>query len=293
MKGIVLAGGFGTHLYPMTFSGSKHLLPVYDKPMVYYALSTLMRADIRDILFITNPQDLPSYEAHFGDGSQLGMNISYKPQYTRDGIGQAFLIAEDFIGKDSVALVLADSIFYGSGFHDLLTEAASRKKGATVFGYRVKKNPERFAVIDFNEDKKVTYIEEKPEEARTNYVAAGIYFYDNKVVEYAKKLKPSSRGELEISDLNQMYVDHKQLYTTILPDGFAWFSPRTADDLFHATEFIRVVQQSTGQKIASIEEIAYRKGWIGRAQLLELASKIRKTEYGKYLEAIALSADTK
>ena len=288
MKGIVLAGGFGTHLYPMTFSGSKHLLPIYDKPLVYYALSTLMRADIRDVLFIVNPQDLSSYEAHFGDGSQLGMNISYKAQVSRDGIAQAFLIGEDFIAGDSCALVLADSIFYGSGFDEALAEACARKKGATVFGYQVQ-NPERFAVIDFDEKKKVTYIEEKPEEARTNYVATGLYFYDEHVVEYAKKLRPSARGELEITDLNQMYLEHKQLYTTTLPDGFAWFSPHTIDDLFHAGEFVRVVQQSTGTKIASIEEIAYRKGWIGRAQLLALASKIQKTEYGKYLEAIALS----
>lgn len=293
MKGIVLAGGFGTHLYPMTFSGSKHLLPIYDKPLVYYALSTLMKADIREVLFITNPQDLPSYEAHFGDGSQLGMSIQYKSQPTRDGIGQAFILGEEFIGKDSVALVLADSIFYGSGFEEQLAEAKARKKGATVFGYQVKKNPERFAVIDFNDEGKVTYIEEKPEEARTNYVTSGLYFYDNKVVEYAKKLKPSSRGELEISDLNKMYLDHKQLYASVLPEGFAWFSPRTVDDLFHAGEFIRVVQQSTGTKIASIEEIAYKKGWIGRAQLLALASKIAKTEYGKYLEEIALSTQGK
>lgn len=292
MKGIVLAGGFGTHLYPMTFSGSKHLLPIYDKPLVYYALSTLMKADIRDVLFITNPKDLPSYEAHFGDGSQLGMNIQYKSQPTRDGIGQAFLLGEEFIGDDSVALILADSIFYGSGFEANIAEAKSHKKGAVLFGYQVK-NPENYAVIDFNDDKRVTYIEEKPEEARTNYVATGLYFYDNKVVEYAKKLKPSARGELEITDLNQMYLDHKQLYTTTLPEGFAWFSPRTVDNLFHAGEFIRVVQQSTGTKIASIEEIAYRKGWIGRAQLLSLASKIKKTEYGKYLEEIALSTSDK
>ena len=291
MKGIVLAGGFGTHLYPMTFSGSKHLLPIYDKPLVYYSLATLMKADIRDVLFIVNPQDMASYQAHFGDGSQLGLNISYKAQVSRDGIAQAFLIGEDFIGDDRVALILADSIFYGSGFDLNLREALDRDKGATVFGYRVN-DPERFAVIDFGEDKKVTYIEEKPEEARTKYVATGIYVYDNKVVEYAKKLKPSARGELEITDLNQMYLDHKQLYTTTLPEGFAWFCPRTVDELFHAGEFIRVVQQSTGTKIASIEEIAYRKGWIGRAQLLSLASKIAKTEYGKYLEGIALSTES-
>ena len=288
MKGIVLAGGFGTHLYPMTFSGSKHLLPIYDKPLVYYSLATLMKADIRDVLFIVNPQDMSAYEAHFGDGSQLGMRISYKAQESRDGIAQAFLIGEDFIDGDRVALVLADSIFYGSGFEGNLTEAIKRKKGATVFGYQVQ-HPERYAVIDFGDDKKVTYIEEKPEEARTNYVATGLYFYDEKVIEYAKKLRPSARGELEITDLNQMYLEHKQLYTTTLPEGFAWFSPHTVDDLFHAGEFVRVVQQSTGTKIASIEEIAYRKGWIGRAQLLSLASKIQKTEYGKYLEGIALS----
>ena len=288
MKGIVLAGGFGTHLYPMTFSGSKHLLPIYDKPLVYYALSTLMKADIRDVLFITNPQDLSSFKAHFGDGHQLGMNISYTAQESRDGIAQAFLLGEDFIGGDRVALVLADSIFYGAGLEGNLAEALNRTKGATVFGYQVQ-HPERFAVIDFNDDRKVTYIEEKPEEARTNYVATGLYFYDEHVVEYAKKLRPSARGELEITDLNQMYLEHKQLYTTTLPEGFAWFSPHTVDDLFHAGEFIRVVQQSTGTKIASIEEIAYKKGWIGRAQLLELATKIAKTEYGKYLEGIALS----
>ena len=288
MKGIVLAGGFGTHLYPMTFSGSKHLLPIYDKPLVYYALSTLMRADIRDVLFITNPQDLPSFEAHFGDGSQLGMNIQYKAQESRDGIAQAFLLGEDFIDGDRVALVLADSIFYGSGFDANLSEAINRKKGATVFAYQVR-HPENYAVVDFGDDKKVTYIEEKPEEARTNYVATGLYVYDENVVEYAKKLRPSARGELEITDLNQMYLDHKKLFATTLPEGFAWFSLRTVDDLFHAGEFVRVVQQSTGTKIASIEEIAYKKGWIGRAQLLSLASKIQKTEYGKYLEAIALS----
>lgn len=288
MKGIVLAGGFGTHLYPMTFSGSKHLLPIYDKPLVYYALSTLMRADIRDVLFITNPQDLPSFEAHFGDGSQLGMNIQYKAQESRDGIAQAFLLGEDFIDGDRVALVLADSIFYGSGFDANLSEAINRKKGATVFAYQVR-HPENYAVVDFGDDKKVTYIEEKPEEARTNYVATGLYVYDENVVEYAKKLRPSARGELKITDLNQMYLDHKKLFATTLPEGFAWFSPRTVDDLFHAGEFVRVVQQSTGTKIASIEEIAYKKGWIGRAQLLSLASKIQKTEYGKYLEAIALS----
>ena len=288
MKGIVLAGGFGTHLYPMTFSGSKHLLPIYDKPLVYYALSTLMKADIRDVLFITNPQDLPSFEAHFGDGTQLGMNISYKAQQSRDGIAQAFLLGEDFIAGEPVALVLADNIFYGSGFDANLAEAVSRKKGATVFAYQVR-HPEKYAVLDFGEDKKVTYIEEKPEEARTNYVATGLYFYDENVVDYAKKLKPSARGELEITDLNQMYLEHKKLYATTLPEGFAWFSPRTVDDLFHAGEFVRVVQQSTGTKIASIEEIAYKKDWIGRAQLLSLASKIAKTEYGKYLEAIALS----
>ena len=288
MKGIVLAGGFGTHLYPMTFSGSKHLLPIYDKPLVYYALSTLMRADIRDVLFITNPQDLPSFEAHFGDGSQLGMNIQYKAQESRDGIAQAFLLGEDFIDGDRVALVLADSIFYRSGFDANLSEAINRKKGATVFAYQVR-HPENYAVVDFGDDKKVTYIEEKPEEARTNYVATGLYVYDENVVEYAKKLRPSARGELEITDLNQMYLDHKKLSATTLPEGFAWFSPRTVDDLFHAGEFVRVVQQSTGTKIASIEEIAYKKGWIGRAQLLSLASKIQKTEYGKYLEAIALS----
>ena len=292
MKGIVLAGGFGTHLYPMTFSGSKHMLTIYDKPLVYYSLSTLMKADIRDVLFIVNPQDIKAYEAHFGDGSQLGMNIQYKAQESRDGIAQAFLIGEDFIDGDRVALILADSIFYGSGFEGNLAEAIARKKGATVFGYQVR-HPERFAVIDFGADKKVTHIEEKPEEARTNYVATGLYFYDEKVVEYAKKLKPSARGELEITDLNQMYLDHKQLYTSTLPEGFAWFSPRTVDDLFHAGEFVRVVQQSTGTKIASIEEIAYRKGWIGRAQLLSLASKIHKTEYGKYLEGIALSTAEK
>ncbi len=290
MKGIVLAGGFGTHLYPMTFSGSKHLLPIYDKPLVYYSLATLMRADIRDVLFIVNPTDIEAYRAHFGDGSQLGLNISYAAQESRDGIAQAFLIGEDFIGDDSVALVLADSIFYGSGFDANIEEAKAHKKGATIFGYQVK-HPERYAVIDFDAHNKVTYIEEKPEEARTNYVATGLYMYDNKVVEYAKKLKPSARGELEITDLNHMYMEHKQLYTTTLPEGFAWFSPRTVDDLFHAGEFMRVVQQSTGTKIAAIEEIAYRKGWIGRAQLLALASKISKTEYGKYLEGIALSTE--
>ncbi len=290
MKGIILAGGFGTHLYPMTFSGSKHLLPIYDKPLVYYSLATLMKADVREVLFIVNPDDIDAYKAHFGDGSQLGMKISYDVQERRNGIGEAFLIGEDFIGKDSVALVLADSIFYGSGLDTAIERAKAHKKGATLFSYQTK-SPERFAIVDFDEAGKVTYIEEKPEEARTNYVATGLYMYDNKCVEYAKKLKPSARGEIEITDLNKMYLEHKQLYTEVLPEGFAWFRPRTVDDLFHTGEFVRVVQRSTGQKIAAIEEIAYRKGWIGRAQLLSLASKINKTEYGAYLEGIALSTE--
>lgn len=289
MKGIVLAGGFGTHLYPMTFSESKHLLPIYDKPLVYYALSTLMKADIQEVLFIVNPKDMAAYQAHFGDGSQLGMRISYKAQESRDGIAQAFLLGEEFIAGDPVALILADSMFYGSGFDAYLTEARQRTQGATVFAYQVR-HPERYAVLDFDDNNKVTYIEEKPEESRTDYVATGLYFYDEHVVEYAHKLKPSSRGELEITDLNQMYLDHKKLFATTLPEGFAWFSPRTVDDLFHAGEFVRVMQQSTGTKFAAIEELAFKKGWIGRAQLLSLASKIQKTEYGKYLEATALSS---
>jgi glucose-1-phosphate thymidylyltransferase len=289
MKGIVLAGGSGTRLHPITLSTSKQLLPVYDKPMIYYSMSTLMMAGIKDILIISTPEDTPNYERLLGDGSQLGLNLQYKVQPSPDGLAQAFILGEDFIDGDSCALVLGDNIFYGSGFTDQLVKAASRNEGATVFGYYVD-DPERFGVVEFDDEGKALSIEEKPEHPKSNYCVTGLYFYDNHVCEYAKTLEPSARGELEITDLNNIYLKKGQLNVNTLGRGFAWFDTGTVDSLFEAGEFIRVVQKSTSVKVAAIEEIAYSKGWIRRAQLLALADNISKTEYGRYLEKIALSS---
>ncbi|MCI1665230.1 MAG: glucose-1-phosphate thymidylyltransferase RfbA [Atopobiaceae bacterium] len=289
MKGIVLAGGSGTRLHPITLATSKQLLPVYDKPMIYYSMSVLMMAGIKDILIISTPEDMPNFQRLLGDGHQLGLNLSYKVQPSPDGLAQAFILGEEFIDGDSCALVLGDNIFYGSGFTDQLTEAATRTEGATVFGYYVD-DPERFGVVEFDDEGKVLSIEEKPDHPKSNYCVTGLYFYDEHVCEYAKTLEPSARGELEITDLNNIYLKKNQLNVTTLGRGFAWFDTGTVDSLFEAGEFIRVVEKSTSVKVAAIEEIAYSKGWIRRAQLLALADKISKSEYGKYLEKIALSS---
>jgi glucose-1-phosphate thymidylyltransferase len=289
MKGIILAGGTGTRLYPITRSTSKQLLPIYDKPMIYYSMSVLLMAGIREIMVISTPEDLPNFERQFGDGHQLGLNIVYKEQPSPDGLAQAFVLGADFIGDDSVALVLGDNIFYGAGFTGMLKRAASRETGATVFGYRVE-DPERFGVVEFDSDGKAISIEEKPVEPKSNYCVTGLYFYDNKVVEYAKSLQPSARGELEITDINKMYLENGELNVEVLGRGFAWFDTGTVDSLFNACEFIRVVQNHTGVKVGALEEIAYDAGWINRAQLLKLADKLKRTEYGAYLEKIALSS---
>jgi glucose-1-phosphate thymidylyltransferase len=288
MKGIVLAGGSGTRLYPITRSTSKQLLPIYDKPMIYYSMSTLLMAGIRDIMLISTPNDLENFQRQFGDGSQLGLNIQYKEQPSPDGLAQAFLLAEDFIDGDSVALVLGDNIFYGAGFTGMLRHAATRESGATVFGYRVE-DPERFGVVEFDKDGKALSIEEKPLEPKSNYCVTGLYFYDEHVVEYATTLTPSARGELEITDLNRIYLEKGELNVEVLGRGFAWFDTGTVDSLFNACEFIRVVQNHTGVKVGALEEICYDAGWINRSQLLKLAGELKKTEYGAYLEKIALS----
>lgn len=282
MKGIILAGGSGTRLYPLTKSMSKQLLPVYDKPMIYYPLSVLMLAGIKDILVISTPQDLPRFEELLGDGSELGISLSYKDQYAPDGIAQAFTIAEDFIGDDSVALVLGDNIFYGHGITELLDKAASKKDGATIFGYFVN-NPGRFGVIDFDENGTVKSIEEKPQRPASNYAVTGLYFYDNRVVEFAKSLTPSARGELEITDLNQMYLEAGDLHVELLGRGFAWLDTGTHESLLEASQFIEVIEKRQSLKIACLEEIAYLKGYISKDQLKALAEKLIKSSYGQYL----------
>ena len=290
MKGIILAGGSGTRLAPLTDVTSKQLLPVYDKPMVYYPLSVLMLAGIRDILVISTPQDLPNFERLLGDGSKFGVHLSYAVQPSPDGLAQAFVIGEDFIDGEPCALVLGDNIFYGSGFTEELAHAKenAEKGQATLFGYRVE-HPENFGVVEFDDEGNAISLEEKPVEPRSNYCVTGLYFYDKRVCEFAKQLQPSTRGELEITDLNRMYLDEGSLKVERLGRDFAWFDTGTVDSLFNVSEFIRVVQKNTGVKVASLEEIAYDAGWIRRAQLLKLADSLKKTEYGRYLEKIALS----
>lgn len=286
MKGIILAGGSGTRLYPLTMVTSKQLLPVYDKPMIYYPLSTLMLAGIRDILIISTPVDLPNFERLLGDGSQLGIHLEYKVQPSPDGLAQAFLIGEEFIDGDSCAMVLGDNIFYGSGLGKHLREAASRQSGATVFGYYVD-DPERFGIVEFDENGKAISIEEKPEHPKSNYCVTGLYFYDNRVVELAKKVKPSARGELEITDLNRMYLEEEKLNVITLGRGYAWLDTGTMDALADASEFVRVIENRQGIMLSAIEEIAYKNGWIDKDKLIESAKLYGKSSYGKHLMQVA------
>ncbi|MBR3144340.1 MAG: glucose-1-phosphate thymidylyltransferase RfbA [Clostridia bacterium] len=286
MKGIILAGGSGTRLYPLTMVTSKQLLPVYDKPMIYYPLSTLMLAGIRDILIISTPTDLPNFERLLGDGSRYGINLSYAEQPSPDGLAQAFLIGEKFIGGDSCAMVLGDNIFYGSGLKAHLREAAARENGATVFGYYVD-DPERFGIVEFDEDGKAVSIEEKPAHPKSNYCVTGLYFYDNRVVDFAKRVKPSPRGELEITDLNRMYLEDGSLNVVTLGRGFAWLDTGTMDALSEATEFVKVIENRQGIQISAVEEIAYINGWISKERLIESAEKYGKSPYGEHLKKVA------
>ena len=285
MKGIVLAGGSGTRLYPLTTVTSKQLLPIYDKPMIYYPISVLMDAGIRDILIISTPNDTPRFQSLLGDGHQFGINLTYKVQESPDGLAQAFIIGEDFIDGDDVAMVLGDNIFHGHGLKKRLLAAASKKEGATVFGYYVD-DPERFGIVEFDENNKAISIEEKPEKPKSNYCVTGLYFYDNKVVEYAKNLKPSPRGELEITDLNRIYLEEGALNVELLGQGFTWLDTGTHESLVDATNFVKTVETHQHRKIACLEEIAYLNGWITKEDVLKVYEVLKKNQYGQYLKDV-------
>ena len=288
MKGIVLAGGSGTRLYPLTMVTSKQLLPIYDKPMIYYPISVLMNAGIRDILIISTPQDLPRFEILLGNGHQFGLNLSYKAQPSPDGLAQAFTIGEEFINGDPAAMILGDNIFAGHGLRQRLraaVEKAEKGEGATVFGYYVD-DPERFGIVEFDKDGNAISIEEKPAHPKSNYCVTGLYFYDSRVVEYAKNLKPSARGEYEITDLNRIYLDNKQLHVELLGQGFTWLDTGTHESLVDATNFVKTIETHQHRKIACLEEIAYRNGWISREEVLETYEILKKNQYGQYLKDV-------
>lgn len=288
MKAIILAGGAGTRLYPLTMVTSKQLLPIYDKPMIYYPLSTLMLAGISDILIISTPDDTPRFEHLLGDGSQFGIHLTYKVQPSPDGLAQAFLLGEEFIGSDTCAMVLGDNIFYGNGFTPLLRKAVadSEQGKATVFGYYVS-DPERFGVVEFDDSGNVVSVEEKPKQPKSNYAITGLYFYDNRVVQLAKQVKPSARGELEITDLNRLYLEAGDLKVQLLGRGFAWLDTGTMDSLVDAADFVRMIEKRQGIKISAPEEIAFRNGWISKEKLLESAARYGKSPYGEHLKQVA------
>ncbi|MBD5423662.1 MAG: glucose-1-phosphate thymidylyltransferase RfbA [Allobaculum sp.] len=285
MKGIILAGGSGTRLYPLTKVTSKQLLPVFDKPMIYYPMSILMEAGIREIMIISTPEDTPRFEELLGDGHQFGLELTYKVQPSPDGLAQAFILGDEFIGDDSVAMILGDNIFHGHGLSKRLVEAANRQEGATVFGYYVE-DPERFGVVEFDEEGKAISLEEKPAEPKSNYAVTGLYFYDNDVVKLAKSLKPSARGELEITDLNRIYLDQGNLNVTLLGDGFTWLDTGTHESLVDATNFVKTVEEHQHRKIACLEEIAFRQGWINLEKLNEAYEIYKKNQYGTYLKKL-------